>query len=481
MSENSNPAAGRRRDFIRAAGATGLTANIFTGRLRGANDRITMGFIGIGMQGSGNLGNALSAKDQAQVTAICDVYQPALERASAAARKVYGSDPKAVKDFREILADKSIDAVCISTPDHWHAYMTVEACKAGKDVYVEKPACVYLDEGPKMVEAARKYKRVVQGGNMQRSMPSFVKAKEFIDSGILGNITWAKTWAGGLSPKEGRGRPADTEPPDGLDWDMWLGPAAKVPFNQNRWGVGGRGFPTFRYFWDYAGGEMTDWGIHYIDPVHQYLSEPLVESVTALGGRFWFEDNLQTADTMSASFQYPKFMLTYELRQNCPVPMFGQRGGTAILGTNAYVVVTRGGCWLNPVPVPAFPGAPQPATSSKVEPVEFLVSRGGWGGATAPAKPAPGRQPASGAPRPFQLPNAPSAHWQNFLDCIRSREKPVADIEYLVRSTASCLLANVSMRAGVRCDLDPKTFSVRQSEARPFTRSHYRSPWKLEV
>jgi predicted dehydrogenase len=483
MNQNNDPASGKRRDFIKAAGAAGLTSNLFTGRLRGANNRITVGFVGIGMQGSGNLGNALAAKEQAQVVAVCDVYQPALERATAAVRTSYGSDPKAVTDFREILADKSIDVVCISTPDHWHAYMTVEACKAGKDVYVEKPACVYLDEGPKMVEAARKYKRVVQGGNMQRSMPSFVKAKELIDSGVLGDITWAKTWAGGLAPKEGRGNPADTEPPPGLDWDMWLGPAPKVPFNQNRWGVDGKRFPTFRYFWDYAGGEMTDWGIHYIDPVHQYLDEPLVESVTALGGRFWFEDNLETADTMSASFQYPNFMLTYELRQNCPVPMFDQRGGTAILGTDASVVVTRRGCWLNPVPPVTFPGAPPQTSSKKIEPVEFLVSRGGWGGAAA-AKPGSGPQTAraaSGSQRPFQLPNEPSAHWKNFFECVRTREKPVADIEYLVRSTASCLLANISMRAKVRCDLDPTTFTVRQEEARPFTKSHYRAPWKLEV
>jgi predicted dehydrogenase len=437
-----------RRKFLGSAGAA-LTAAIFTGDLKGANDRISLAFIGLGMQGTSNLNNALLAP-QARVVALCDCYQPALEKAAATVKAKYGSDAKSVKDFREVLADKSIDAVCISTPDHWHAYMTVEACKAGKDVYVEKPACTRLDEGPQMVAAARKYRRVVQGGNMQRTMPTFLKAKEYVDKGVLGDITWCKTWATSLADKAGKGNPPDGPAPAGLDWDMWLGPAPKVPFNQNRWGVDGKNYPTFRYFWDYAGGEMTDWGVHYIDPIHQFMGEPLVQSVTALGSRSWVQDNLQTADTLSASYQYPKFTMNYELRQSCPVPLLGQGGASAVLGTEAYVVVTRGGCWLAPS-----------SKASKVQALEFLASQ-------APKNP-PGTPPQ------------PSDHWKNFLDCIKSGAAPAADIERLVRSTASCLLANVSMRAGTRVDLDEKTFAVRQPEALPFTRIDYRAPWKLEV
>jgi predicted dehydrogenase len=489
-----------------AAASTAFTTSIFTGRVKGANDRISMGFIGIGMQGSGNLGNALAAKDLAQVVAVCDVYQPALERAAAMVRTNSGSAPKEYKDFRQVLADKSIDAVCISTPDHWHALMTVEACKAGKDVYVEKPACVHIDEGPKMIQAARKYNRVVQGGNMQRSMPTFRKALEWVQSGVLGEITWAKVWAASLASKAGRGKPENANPPSDLDWDMWLGPAPKIPFNQNRWGVGGRGFPTFRYFYDYAGGAMTDWGIHYIDPVHQCLGEPLVKAVVSLGGRMWTEDNMETADTMAASFEYPKFMMNYELRESSPVPLLGQGGGTAILGTDAYVVVTRAGAWLNPSrdPRQMFGPQAQPPKPS-VEPQEFRVSQGGWGapvgaakppaaGGQSPAQPpaqqppAQGQQPGAGGPGGQQnlaaqmtrIPQAASDHWKNFLECIRTRQRPVADIEYLVRSTASCLLANVSLRAKVRCDID-ENYVVKQPEARPFTRYSYRAPWKLEV
>jgi predicted dehydrogenase len=299
-----------------------------------------------------------------------------------------------------------------------------------------------------MVEAARKYNRVVQGGTMQRSMPTFVKAKEIVTSGALGTITWCKTWSASLSKQEGFGRPADSDPPPGLDWDMWLGPARKVPFNENRWGVTKATFPTFRYFWDYAGGAMTDWGVHYIDPIHQCLGEPMPHSISAMGGRWWVQDNLETADTMTAVYEYPKFMMTYELRSSCATPMFGQGGGTAIMGTEGMVVMTRGGCWLTP------------NKGSKVEPVEFVVSR------------------QAGAP---QERRQVSDHWKNFLECVKGRQKPTSDIENLVRSSAVCILGNVSMRANMRLEFDEKTFSIPQPEARPFIQFNYRAPWKLEV
>src|SRR5215472_3162593 len=197
-----------RRDLLTVA-ATAFTTSLFTGRVRGANDRVAVGFIGLGAMGSGNLGYAMKVPGVEPV-ALCDIYNPHLERAQDAARKG-GFSPKPVKDFREIIADKSIDAVCVSTPDHWHAYMTVEACKAGKDVYVEKPASVYVEEGVKMVEAARKYKRVVQGGTMQRSGMFFQKARDIVKSGDLGDITFCRTFQASTSKKEGWGSPADSE------------------------------------------------------------------------------------------------------------------------------------------------------------------------------------------------------------------------------------------------------------------------------
>src|SRR4051812_29262448 len=172
-----------RRQVLTTAAAA-FTTSLFTGNVKGANDRVAVGFIGLGAMGSGNLGYAMKIPD-AQPVALCDVYQPHLERAQDAARKG-GFTPKATRDFREIIADKSIDAVCISTPDHWHAYMMVEACKAGKDVYVEKPSCVYVEEGQKMVEAARKYKRIVQAGTMQRAGGGFKKGAGIGQGGGVG-------------------------------------------------------------------------------------------------------------------------------------------------------------------------------------------------------------------------------------------------------------------------------------------------------
>src|SRR5688572_6212004 len=338
-----------RRDFLRSAGAAGLTASLFTGRVRGANDRIAVAFIGVGTMGSGNLGYALRIPE-AQPVAVCDVYQPHLERAEAQARRA-GAQVKGVKDFREILADKSVDAVCISTPDHWHAYMTVEACKAGKDVYVEKPACVYVEEGQKMVEAARKYKRVVQAGTMQRSGGYFKKTAQIVKQGKLGDVTFVHTFQAGATPQEGYGNPPDSAPPADLDWEMWLGPAPKVPFNRNRLGIGVTRFPTFRYFWDYAGGAMTDWGVHLIDPVHQCFDEVMPQSVVALGDKFYVKDNTDTPGTMHATYHYSKFLMTYESRTANPMQMFGNRGnGTVIHGTNASLFVNRSGCWLIPNP-----------------------------------------------------------------------------------------------------------------------------------
>ena len=188
-----------RRDFLKATTAA-FTTSLFTGNVRGANDRVRLAFIGMGRMGMGNLGYAMK-QENTEIVAVCDVFEPHLEQAVAKS----GGKAKGVRDFREILAEKSIDAVCISTPDHWHAYMTVEACKSGKDVYVEKPICCVVDEGQKMVQAARKYSRVVQAGTMQRSGVHFQQACEIVRSGKLGKIAFVRTYNSGLSPKEGIG------------------------------------------------------------------------------------------------------------------------------------------------------------------------------------------------------------------------------------------------------------------------------------
>jgi predicted dehydrogenase len=434
------PSSSPRRDFLKAAGAAAFTTSIFTGKLKGANDKVSIAHIGMGTMGMGNLGFAMKTPGF-QVVAVCDVYQPHLEKAQAAARKG-GHDAKAVKDFREIIADKSIDAVCISTPDHWHPYMMIEACKAGKDVYVEKPACVYVDEGLKMVEAARKYKRVVQGGTMQRSGYFFKKAVEIVKSGDLGQITFCKTWQSGLAKKEGWGSPADEKPPAGLDWDLWLGPAPERPFNLNRWGIAPNRWSTFRYFWDYAGGAMTDWNVHLQDIVQYAFDEIMPVKVSGLGARFYSEDNTETPDTMLATYQYPKFISSYESRTAAPTGMFDEGYGTAFMGTKGTLVVNRGGYKI------------LPAGKSGLKAFED-------------------KDRAKGQMNPL--------HWQNFMDCIKSRQRPISEIETTARTSMTCILSNIAMRIGMTLDWDDNAKTTKQVEARQYLKANYRAPWKLEV
>jgi predicted dehydrogenase len=433
-----------RRRFLKVASAAGLTTNLFTGQLRGANDRVAVGYIGLGQMGQGNLKYSMEAGFQP--AALCDVYQPHLEKAEAIARQA-GHQVKSVKDFREVISDNSIDAICISAPDHWHPYMTVEACKAGKDVYVEKPACVYVEEGQKMIAAARKYNRVVQGGTMQRSGGYFKKAAEVVSSGTLGDVTFVHTWQAGNAKKEGWGNPPDTEPPAGLDWDLWLGPAPKVPYNLNRFGVAPNRWSTFRYFWDYAGGAMTDWGVHLIDPVHQCFDDKVMpQAISSHGGKYYVEDNVDTPDTLLATFEYPQWLLTYESRTTNPMPMFGHGAGTSIHGSDATLIVNRSGVWVVPN-----------KKESAVEPVTLT------------------RENA----KEMSVMNVP--HWQNFLDCIKTRQRPTSDIENCVKSSVVCILGNIAYRTKLRLNWDAQNWTVQEKEAKPYLKANYRKPWKLEI
>ncbi len=430
-----------RRDFLKAAGAA-FTTSLFTGRVRAANERVRVGFIGIGRMGSANLSIALK-NPNFEAVAVCDVYGPHLEDGVAIAKK-RGVDVKPVKDFREILADKSIDAVCISTPDHWHAYMTVEACKAGKDVYVEKPLCTYIEEGKKMVEAARKYNRVVQAGTMQRSGVHFQKAVQLVKDGAIGQVTVCRTWMDGVSKKEGLGNFPDGEPPADLDWNMWLGPAPKRPWNPNRWGVhpemGNRKpFPYFRYFWDYAGGMMTDWGVHLLDIMHFAMGDSMPSSVVALGGKWWVTDNRETPDSLMVTYEYPKpFLATFESLSAANGPFKWEGAGTLFQGTEGDLYVNR--------------GLYRMTRHKGGEPVIERSSN-----------------------------NMNDAHWQNFYECIQSRERPISDVEKCFKVTAACILGNLSLRSRMRLDWDNEKLTVTQKEAKKLLGVEYRKPWKLTV
>jgi predicted dehydrogenase len=430
-----------RRDFFKTSAAVALTSQIFTGNVRGANDRVSAAFIGMGKMGRSNLGYAMH-QENLNVTAVCDIFDRNLNTAVEMTKKQPGGAAKGIRDFREILADKSIDVVCISTPDHWHPYMTVEACKAGKDVYVEKPICVVVDEGVKMVQAARKYNRVVQAGTMQRSAVHFAKAAEIVRRGDLGQVTFVRCWNYGLAKPDALGDPPDQEPPSTLDWDMWLGPAPKRAFNPNRFGVDPQDkyFSSFRWFWDYAGGMMTDWGIHWLDIVQWAFDEQMPTGIGAFGEKFYMKDNRETPDTLQVTYEYPGFLAVYENRDANAQSMFGESGGILFHGTKGTMFLDRSGYRI------------VPEKGSTLEASEMKSTSGG------------NRE-----------------HWANFLDCVKTRERPTSDIEKCQHSTTTCLLGNVALRSKLRLDFDAQKWTVAQADAKKYLSREYRKPWKLVV
>ena len=402
------------------------------------NEKIVLGFVGMGRMGQSNLKTFMKHPD-VEVAAVCDVYSSNLD----AALKITDGRAKALKDFRRVLDMKEVQAVVVSSPDHWHALQTTFACEAGKDVYVEKPISVYLREGRRMVEAARRYKRVVQVGTQQRSGVHFQKAIELIHQGHIGKVSFVRTWNYGNAFPEGIGNPPDSDPPKELDWDFWLGPARKVPFNPNRFGVHPDRFSSFRWFWDYAGGMMTDWGVHLLDVVHWGMKVDVPQSVSAQGGKLYLQDNRETPDTLQVTYQYPGFVCVYESRE-CNQHGLNQHGyGISFHGTNGTLFVDRGGFEI-------FPERVEKGTNR----CEALTEKNSN--------------------------NHNQAHSRNFLDCIKSRQNPISDIGVGHRSTSAAQLGNIALRSKSVVNWDGSSEQIRgNKEASRYLSFRYRKPWKL--
>ena len=283
-----------RRHFFYSAGMSLTAAQ--ANRVMGANDRIQLGIIGLGGRGQAHLGMYGSIAD-CDIAAVCDVDQAARERGVARVNKTSQREPKAYVDMRELFADKNIDAVSMPLPNHWHALATIWACQAGKDVYVEKPACHNIFEGRKMVEAARKYKRIVQVGSQSRSMPHKIKAMQLLHDGVIGKVYLAK----GLCYKRRipSAHTPDEPVPLGVDWDMFLGPAPMRPFNANRFKY------NWHWFWDTGNGDIGNQGIHEMDIARWGLGKArLPKSVVSTGGKYAYDDDQETPNTPAAIFDY---------------------------------------------------------------------------------------------------------------------------------------------------------------------------------
>jgi predicted dehydrogenase len=446
----------RRRQFLHGvvsgAAATSLSA-LSAGRVHGANERVTVGLIGCGVRGM-TVARLMRQVPGSAFTAVCDVYEPH----AAAAREWAGSGCQAFRDFRQVLDRKDVDAVVVAPPDHWHAIPTVLACQAGKDVYVEKPLAHNVREGRAMVEAARKYKRVVQAGTQHRSAEHYREAAHIIQSGELGKVHFVRVWNYMNMDPNGIGRKPDSEPPAGLDWDFYLGPAPAVPFNRNRF------LGTFRWFWDYAGGLITDWGTHRFDSVHEVMGADAPVAVTAAGGRFELKDGAETPDTLQATYEYPGFILSYEASNlnahgvggRTPGKRYYRARGTddrphgeAFYGTNGTLFTDRIGFEVYPELEPA----------------------GRSNGAAA--RPRMARKEAASQ-------DATDKHVQNFIDCVRSRRRPAADVEIGHRASIVAHLGNIAYRTGRKLRWDAaKETVIGDPQAAQLLGRAARKPWDI--
>ncbi len=452
-----------RRTFVKTAATFAGISALSAGRVLGANERIRVGLIGFGLIGRIHT-RALLTQPDVEIAAFSDTYQPRLDAAVA----MTGGHAKPYRDFRQLLDDKSIDAVFVTTPDHWHALMTMLACAAGKDVYVEKPMTLFVKEGRWMVEVAQRNKRVVQVGTQNRSGPQFARARQFIREGKLGEIVSIQSnYFRNAMP--GFGNPPDQEPPHDLDWNMMLGPAPDRPYNPNR------GIYHFRWFWDYSGGQMTNLGQHSLDLVHWFLGVQAPTSVYSTGGRFFLKDNCEVPDRQDAVIEYPGFTAMCQYRE-CSAGRGGQgMGGLLFHGTHGTLAISRLGFEVSGDPksdpnnlvARVLPGG-HPIGGPQLKPELDPPKGEQW---TESLKDETGDAPGDYA-----------RHQRDFLDCVKSRQQPVTDVESGHRVVTTCHLANLSLKTGRKLVWDSQKEKVEDDPAanellvRP-----YRKPWDAEL
>ena len=449
----------KRREFLRnltilTAGVT-LTAN----RVSGANERLNLGFIGLGNRGDQVL-DAFLAHSDAQVTAVCDLYQPYMDFAFKKISEKHGNIPKQFKDYRKLLEQKDIDAVVICTPDHWHALQTIHAAQAGKDVYVEKPLSLTIHEGRQMVKAIEKYNRICQVGIHRRSVPVCAEAAELVRSGYIGKVTVARSFHIQNEWPKGIGNPPNSEPPADLNWDEWLGPAPKVPYNKNRT------FYRFRWFYDYSGGQVTNFGVHYIDFIHWAIGIDMPEAVTAIGGKFaGIDDNREIPDTLEVIWKYPNDVLVTFSQFNATAAQWSLPGcEVEIRGTKGTLYLFGDGYEIVPdvIKVKEFPAR---------TPLNRDLDREYREGAkpVIEGKKVRGKSTAD-----------TTYHARNFIDCVKSRKKPNCDIMTGHRSTTATLIANIALKTNSLLKWDGKSERfTNNDEANKYLSNKYRSPYSL--
>jgi predicted dehydrogenase len=417
-----------RRIFLQTAAASLGAAR----GVPGANDRVQMAVIGLGGRGRDHL-NEYGKLPDCRIAAVCDVNQAAQERAVAQVQKLQGHTPRVYTDARKLLEDKEIDAVSIATPNHWHALGAIWACQAGKDVYVEKPASHNVYEGHKLVEAARKYGRMVQVGSQSRTIVHKIRAMELLRQGVIGKLYMAK----GICYRRRRsiGHTPDAPVPAGVDWDIFLGPARMKPYSENKYRY------NWHWFWDTGNGDIGNQGVHEMDIARWALDKrEMPRSVVSTGGKYAYVDDQETPNVQYATLDYGDCQLVFEVRGLVTPPDEGMMVGNIFWGTEGYMTLDLEG---------------------------YAVYKG------------ENREKVMEAKRSEERAWDPAPHIATFLKAVRSRDRRhiTASAEDGVLSADLCHIANISYRLGRRLAMDPKTGRFADADANRMLTRDYRAPY----
>lgn len=437
-----------RREFIgrSTAGAAMILASSTAKRAKAdsANDRVILAVMGL--HGRGDfLAQEFAQRKDVEIRYLADPDTRLFESHAKKIESICGKRPQCLPDFRHIFDDKEVDGVIMGTPDHWHALGTILACQAGKDVYVEKPTSHNIWESRKMVEAARKYNRVVQVGAQNRSNDNVVEAIEYIRGGGLGDVHLVRVL--NSKQRETIGEQPDKPVPAGVDYDMWLGPAPMRAFNENHFHY------AWHWFWAYSGGDLINDGVHQMDIARWVVNQKYPKAVVSAGGIYYFKDDQETPDTHAVNWEFDGLMMVFEqalwapylkktpleLRDNDGIPNWPFNGTRVeVYGTKQMMCLGRHG--------------------------------DGWQAFDADAKPV--------FTKPGQFSPSNAAHGQNFIECIRSRKQPAADIEELHYSTLLCHYGNIAYRTGQKLHIDPVSEGFKDNaEANALVKRTYREPW----
>ncbi|NWF83970.1 MAG: Gfo/Idh/MocA family oxidoreductase [Bryobacteraceae bacterium] len=409
--------------------------------IQGANDAVRIGLIGCG--GRGLYVSGFMAKvPGVAIAAVCDVHTALAEKAKARA----GSGCSAYQDFRKLLEQRDLDAVVVATPDHWHAIATIRALEAGKAVYVEKPLAHNVREGRAMLEAARRTRKLALPGTQHRSAAHYAEAARRIAAGEIGEVRLVRVWNFSNMLPNGIGRAPDSAPPPELDWDLYLGPAPMRPYNPRRHG------PTYRWFTDYAGGTITDFGVHRFDTVHQIMGEKSPLSVSAAGGRFALNDMGEMPDTMTVTYQYPGYAMVYEMSNINGFGSGGRQPGVRYYNARTTQDRPHG---------EAYYGTKGTILADRIGYEVYMEGE---------SKP----------PLRVDAADATSLHAAHFIACIRGLEQPRSDLERAHRATNVAHLGNIAYLTGRRIQWNEKEESIPgDREADALLGRTPRKPWTL--